>query len=178
MGCAIRSLKIGAPPDVGYAWAMLATGRAAPILMSDTSAIEFVAKDAKSGGAWRAASAGASATGLLLGLAATKIILQCAGIRSYGFFRDELYYMACGEHLAWGYVDQPPLIALMAWLARHLFGHSIVGLRIFPVLAGAAVVFLTGIFARELGGGRLAQSVAAVSMLFAPHSWPSTVFSR
>ncbi len=148
--------------------AVLATGHASRILMSDTSAIEFVARDAKSGSAWRAASSGASATGLLLGLAAAKIILQFAGIRSYGFFRDELYYMACGEHLAWGYVDQPPLIALIAWLARHLFGHSIVGLRIFPVLAGAAVVFLTGIFARELGGGRLAQSVAAVSVLFAP----------
>ena len=148
--------------------AVLATDRASRTLMSDTSAIEFVARDAKSGSAWRAASAGASATGLLLGLAAAKIILQFAGIRSYGFFRDELYYMACGEHLAWGYVDQPPLIALIAWIARHLFGHSIVGLRIFPVLAGAAVVFLTGIFARELGGGRLAQSVAAVSILFAP----------
>jgi hypothetical protein len=136
--------------------------------MSDTSAIEFVASDAKSGSPWRAASAFASATGLLLGLAAAKIILQFAGIRSYGFFRDELYYMACGEHLAWGYVDQPPLIALVAWVARHLFGHSIVGLRIFPVLAGAAVVFFTGILARELGGGRLAQSLAAVSILFAP----------
>ena len=136
--------------------------------MSDTSAIDFVASEEKSKSAWGAASAGASATGLLLGLAALKIALQFAGIRHYGFFRDELYYMACGEHLAWGYVDQPPLIALVAWLARHLFGHSIVGLRIFPVLAGAAVVFLTGIFAGELGGGRLAQSLAAISLLFAP----------
>lgn len=136
--------------------------------MSDTSAIDFVASDAERKSAWRTASAGANATGLLLGLAGAKIILQFAGIRHYGFFRDELYYMACGEHLAWGYVDQPPLIALVAWLARHLFGHSIVGLRIVPVVAGATVVFLTGIFTRELGGGRLAQSLAAVSLLFAP----------
>ena len=136
--------------------------------MSDTSAVELVASDAKPASAWRSANAGASATALLLGLAAAKIALQFAGIRSYGFFRDELYYMACGEHLAWGYVDQPPLIALVAWIARHLFGHSITGLRIFPVLAGAAVVFLTGIFARDLGGGRLAQLLAAVGMLFAP----------
>ena len=150
------------------AWGMLTKGRASPILMSDTSAIEFARRNRKPVGAWRAANAGASATGLLLGFAAAKIILQFAGIGSYGFFRDELYYMACGEHLAWGYVDQPPLIALIAWLARHLFGGSIVGLRIFPVLAGAAVVLLTGIFARELGGGRLAQSVAAISVLFAP----------
>src|SRR5690348_1145749 len=136
--------------------------------MTDSAAIEFVASDAKPKSDWPSARAGASATSLLLGLATAKIALQLAGIQHYGFFRDELYYMACGEHLAWGYVDQPPLIALIAWLARHLFGHSIAGLRIFPVLAGAAVVFLTGIFARELGGGRLAQSVAAVSILFAP----------
>jgi 4-amino-4-deoxy-L-arabinose transferase-like glycosyltransferase len=136
--------------------------------VSDTRAIEATASDIEAGTRWRATSTLASITGLLLGLAAAKIILQVGGIRSYGFFRDELYYMACGEHLAWGYVDQPPLIALVAWIARHVFGHSIVGLRIFPVLAGAAVVFLTGIFARELGGGRLAQSVAAVSILFAP----------
>ena len=147
--------------------AVLATG-ASRASMSDTRAIEVTASDIKDGSRWRTAGTLASAAGLLLGLAAAKIILQCAGIRSYGFFRDELYYMACGEHLAWGYVDQPPLIALVAWVARHLFGHSIAGLRIFPVLAGAAVVFLTGVFARELGGGRFAQFVAAVSILFAP----------
>ena len=60
--------------------------------MSYTSAIEFVASDAKSESAWSTASAGASATGLLVGLAAAKIALQFAGIRHYGFFRDELYY--------------------------------------------------------------------------------------
>src|ERR1700729_840997 len=87
----------------------------------------------------------ASATAVLAGLAAAELLLHFAGIRHYGFFRDELYYMACGEHLAWGYTDQPPLIAFAAWFARHLFGSSIVALRIFPVLAGAVVVFLTGI---------------------------------
>jgi len=105
---------------------------------------------------------------LLGGLAATKLLIQFAGINHYGFFRDELYYMACGEHLAWGYVDQPPLIAFVAWLARHLFGMSIVSMRFFPILAGAAVVWLTGILARELGGGRLAQFLAAVAILLAP----------
>ena len=66
-----------------------------------------------------------SGTALLSGLALAKLALQFAGIDHYGFFRDELYYMACGEHLAWGYVDQPPLIALIAWFARHLFGSSL-----------------------------------------------------
>jgi hypothetical protein len=107
-------------------------------------------------------------TALLGGLAALKLLIQFAGINHYGFFRDELYYMACGEHLAWGYVDQPPLIALVAWLARHLFGNSMVSMRLFPVLAGAAVVCLTGILASDLGGGRLAQLLAAAAVLLAP----------
>lgn len=109
-----------------------------------------------------------SATLLLAGLAALKLIIQFAGINHYGFFRDELYYMACGEHLAWGYIDQPPLIAFVAWLARHLFGSSMAAIRIFPILAGAAVVWLTGVLARELGGSRFAQFLAAVAVLLAP----------
>ncbi len=109
-----------------------------------------------------------SATALLLGLAIAKLLLQFAGINHYGFFRDELYYMACGEHLAWGYVDQPPLIALIAWFARHVFGHSIFGLRLLPAIAGAAVVFLTGVFSGELGGGRFAQLLSATAILLAP----------
>src|SRR5271156_1784614 len=110
----------------------------------------------------------AGGTALLLGLALAKVALQFAGILHYGFFRDELYYMACGEHLAWGYVDQPPLIALIAWLSRHLLGNSLFSIRLFPVLAGAAVVYLTGILARELGGGRFAQFLAAAAILLAP----------
>ena len=115
---------------------------------------------------WRAAAL--SGTALLASLAATKLFIQFAGIRHYGVFRDELYYMACGEHLAWGYVDQPPLIAFVAWFARHLFGSSLVAIRILPALAGASVVFLTGVLAHELGGGRFAQALAAIAALFAP----------
>src|SRR6202023_3955200 len=109
-----------------------------------------------------------STLALFAGMAAFKLLVQFAGISRYGFFRDELYYMACGQHLAWGYVDQPPFIAFVAWLARHLFGNSLVSVRLFPVLAGAAVVGFTGLFARELGGGRLAQFLAAAAILFAP----------
>jgi hypothetical protein len=116
------------------------------------------------------ASAGASALAVapLLALSVAKLLIQFAGIRNYGFFRDELYYLACSQHLAWGYVDQPPLVALLAWLSRHLFGNSLVSIRIFPAFAGAALVFLTGMLARELGGGRFAQLLAATVMLFAP----------
>lgn len=109
-----------------------------------------------------------NATAILIGLAATKLVVQLAGITHYGFFRDELYYMACGEHLAWGYVDQPPLIALFAWLTRHLLGNSLVAIRIGCVLVGATVVYFTGALARELGGGRFAQSLGAICILFAP----------
>ena len=116
----------------------------------------------------RARAVAVNATAILAGLALARLLLQFAGIRHYGFFRDELYYMACGEHLAWGYVDQPPLIAGIAWLVRHTLGSSLVAIRMLPALAGAAVVFLTGVLAREFGGGRFAQFLAAVSIFLAP----------
>jgi dolichyl-phosphate-mannose-protein mannosyltransferase len=105
---------------------------------------------------------------LLTALAVGKLLIQFAGINHYGYFRDELYYIACGEHLAWGYVDQPPLIALIAWLARHLFGTSLFATRLFPALTGAAVVYCTGRLARELGGGAFAEFLAALAILLAP----------
>ncbi|HEX4075134.1 MAG TPA: glycosyltransferase family 39 protein [Candidatus Acidoferrales bacterium] len=109
-----------------------------------------------------------SATAILAGLAVVKLIAQFAGVTRYGFFRDELYYMACGQHLAWGYVDQPPLIALVAWFERHVFGSSLLSARLLPILAGAAVVFLTGILAREFGARRYGQFLAASAILWAP----------
>ena len=111
---------------------------------------------------------GAVGAGILSLLAALKLIIQFAGIRHYGFFRDELYYLACGQHLAWGYIDQPPLIALVAWLERHILGDSIVSIRLLPVLAGAAIVVLTALLARDLGGGRFAQFLAGATILLAP----------
>jgi hypothetical protein len=105
---------------------------------------------------------------LLSSLSLLRLLIQFAGINHYGWFRDELYYMACGEHLAWGYVDQPPLIALISWFARHAFGNSMFDMRLLPALAGAAVVFLAGWLAAEFGGGLFAQFLAALAMLFAP----------
>ncbi|HXN25523.1 MAG TPA: glycosyltransferase family 39 protein [Candidatus Acidoferrales bacterium] len=105
---------------------------------------------------------------MLLALACCKVLIQLAGINHYGFFRDELYYIACGQHPAWGYVDQPPLIAFVAWFARHLLGTSLFATRLFPVLAGVAVVYATGRVAAELGGGLFAQFLAATAILFAP----------
>ena len=109
-----------------------------------------------------------SATVLLCAVAGAAIVLHLPGMSRYGFFRDELYYIACSKHLARGYVDQPPLIALIAWISRHVFGNSLAAFRVFPILAGAVTVYLTGWLAGELGGGRLAQFVAALAILFAP----------
>jgi len=102
------------------------------------------------------------------GVAAISVAVQLFCINQYGYFRDELYYLACGEHLDWGYVDQPPLIAVIAWTARHLFGDSLLAIRILPVLAGAALIVLTGLLARRLGGSTGAQAVAAICALVAP----------
>jgi Dolichyl-phosphate-mannose-protein mannosyltransferase len=86
----------------------------------------------------------------------------------YGYFRDELYYAACGQHLAWGYVDHAPLIAVICWFARRLMGDSLYALRLFPALSAAAKVLLTAWMVRELGGRRFAQLLAAVVIFFCP----------
>ncbi len=86
----------------------------------------------------------------------------------YGFFRDELYFLVCGHHLAWGYVDMPPLVALQARLAEMLFGLSPTGIRIFSFAAGGVTVGLTGLLAWQLGGRRTAQVLAMMAVLAAP----------
>ncbi|MBS1823302.1 MAG: glycosyltransferase family 39 protein [Acidobacteria bacterium] len=86
----------------------------------------------------------------------------------YGYFRDELYYLICGRHLAWGYVDHGPIVALQARLAETLFGHSLAGIRLFSAAAGAGRVLLTGILAWSLGGRRPAQVLAMIGILLAP----------
>src|SRR5438270_7491311 len=101
-------------------------------------------------------------------IALLRLFLHLLTANRYGIFRDELYYLACAEHLDWGYVDQPPLIALLAWIARHLFGNWLVGLRFFPALAGAATVWLTAKLAREMGGGAFAQFLAALAVICVP----------
>ena len=80
----------------------------------------------------------------------------------YGYFGDEMYHMACGEHLAWGYVDQPPFIALATWFTRHVFGTSVFAVHLLPAIAGLVLVWLTGLLTRELGGGRFSQAFAAL----------------
>jgi 4-amino-4-deoxy-L-arabinose transferase-like glycosyltransferase len=116
--------------------------------------------------------AGARSTRLALaaaiGAAAAALALHLACGNRYGVFRDELYFLACGRHLAWGYVDQPPLIAWEARLAAALLGTSPLGLRLLPYLTHAATVLATALLARRLGGGTFAVALAAVAALIAP----------
>ncbi|HEX6676487.1 MAG TPA: glycosyltransferase family 39 protein [Actinomycetes bacterium] len=94
-------------------------------------------------------------------VAALLVAVELATAGRYGYHRDELYFLVASKHLAWGYVDQPPLTPALAALARVAFGDSLVGLRLLPALAVGTVVLLGGLLARELGGGRGAQLLTA-----------------
>ncbi|HEX2329218.1 MAG TPA: glycosyltransferase family 39 protein [Candidatus Angelobacter sp.] len=109
-----------------------------------------------------------SGPALVAFVAAAMLLLHLLTANRYGIFRDEMYYLACSHHMAWGYVDQPPGGVLIAWIARHLFGESLLGLRLLPALAAAGLVWQTGALAREMGGGRKAQFLSALAILVVP----------
>ena len=100
-------------------------------------------------------------------LALLQLAVQIVFHGNYGYFRDELYYVACSKHLAFGYVDQPPLSIAILWANRLLLGDSLQALRFLPSLAGAGVVLLAALMARQLGGGKFAQGLAALSVVAA-----------
>jgi hypothetical protein len=108
---------------------------------------------------------------LSAGFAAVKLAIQIIGNvlaqhAGYGIFRDELYYLVCGQRLAFGYVDQPPLTALQARVSEMLFGHDTMwSLRLISAMAGAAKVFLTGLLVWVLGGGRRAAALAMLGVI-------------
>jgi 4-amino-4-deoxy-L-arabinose transferase-like glycosyltransferase len=95
-------------------------------------------------------------------LALLTAALHLATNWQYGFHRDSLYYLDSARHLAWGYVDYPPITPLIARVSLWLFGPSVWGLRLWPSLAGAAMVILAAMIARELGGGNVARVLAAL----------------
>ncbi len=97
-----------------------------------------------------------------------KLAIQLAFLGGYGYFRDELYYLASTEHLDWGYVDHPPLSIAVLAVVRFCLGDSLPALRVVPALAGAATVVLTGDLARRLGGGAFAQALACLAAIAAP----------
>ncbi len=98
--------------------------------------------------------------------AALTLVAHLAGNPHYGFFRDELYFIICGFHPAWGYVDQPPVVPLLA-AGSQLFGHSLFLLRAVPAIFAAAGVYVTCLLVTEMGGGAFAQIVAALAVFFA-----------
>lgn len=107
-------------------------------------------------------------TGHLWVLAALTLGMHALVGGRYGYFRDELYYIACSDHLSWGYVDHPPLSIAVLWAARRLLGDSLWAIRLPAWLAGAGAVFTTGLIAREIGAGRFAQVLAAICMMVGP----------
>ena len=86
----------------------------------------------------------------------------------YGWFRDEMYFIVCGWSPDWGYVDQPPLVPLIAAALHGIWPANPIPVRFVPALAHAGTVLLTAEMARVLGGGRFAQSLAALAVLTAP----------
>ena len=100
-------------------------------------------------------------------IALINVVLHLIAIKGFGYFRDELYYIACSDHLAFGYVDQPPLSILLLRIVRWLLGDSRFALRLLPALSSGCFVFLAGWIARELGGKRFAVLLTSVAA-FAP----------
>src|SRR5271157_343130 len=108
------------------------------------------------------------AIGVLIVLCVCKLLLHLfTSVHHYGYFRDELYYLDLARHLDWGYVDCAPLIAIYAKVAL-LMGGPLAALRIISALAGTALVALTILLARELGGHRYAQFLAGICILLCP----------
>jgi hypothetical protein len=86
----------------------------------------------------------------------------------YGYFRDEFDYMSCGDHLAWGYVDQPPFVPFLIRICRALLGDSLRSIRFIPALASSLLIVQTAAITHELGGRRYALVLSAICALIAP----------
>jgi len=107
-------------------------------------------------------------TTVLLGIAAAVAFVHVLTNNRYGFHRDELQVLSDALHLDWGFVAYPPVMPFLERIGLGIFGVSLVGLRLFSVIAQASVIFVTGRMARELGGGRLAQVAAALTVALSP----------
>src|SRR6476660_7490679 len=106
--------------------------------------------------------------GIILVIALAKLLFHCYFNNRYGYFRDEFDYMACGDHLAWGYVDQPPLIPFLIHVSRAVLGDSLRSIRFIPALASSLLVVQTAVLAREFCGRRFALLLSAVTVVVAP----------
>ncbi len=100
-------------------------------------------------------------------IAVAQLLIQMIFHNNYGYFRDELYYIACSKHLAWGYVDAPPLSAFILAISRLILGDSLHAIRFLPAFAVSGVVIVAALMARTMGGGRIAQGLASLSVVAA-----------
>jgi hypothetical protein len=107
-------------------------------------------------------------TAILVYLALVKILIHLLTTNNYDLNGDELYWLAMSKHLDFGYVDVPPLVAYITAFSSWLFGTSSFALHILPAIAGGIMVFMAGVLARQLGGGRFAQWLTALIILLAP----------
>src|SRR3954467_9785348 len=105
---------------------------------------------------------------LVWAIALAKLVFHIYFNNRYGYFRDEFDYISCGDHLQWGYVDQPPLIPFLIHLCRALLGDSLRSIRFIPALASSLLVIQTAVLARELGGRRFALLLSAIAIIIAP----------
>src|SRR5215831_12154167 len=111
----------------------------------------------------------ARASNLMLAVIAAIVTLaHLLTNQRYGFHRDELQFLCDARHLDWGFVSYPPFTPFVERISLAIFGISLVGLRLFSVIAQAAAIIVTGLMTRELGGGRLAQLAAALSVALSP----------
>ena len=114
------------------------------------------------------ASAGSRDRLVLVGIAAAFALFHILTNGRYGFHRDELQFLSDARHLDWGFVAYPPFTPFVESVSMRLFGLSLIGLRLASVLAQAAVVVLSGLMARDLGGNRLAQVTASLAVGLSP----------
>ena len=105
---------------------------------------------------------------IIWAIALAKLLFHCYFNNRYGYFRDEFDYIACGDHLAWGYVDQPPLIPFLIHICRGVLGDSLRSIRFIPALASSLLVVQTAVLARELGGRRFAVLLSAICAVVVP----------
>ena len=105
---------------------------------------------------------------IVLAIALAKLLFHIYVNNRYGYFRDEFDYISCGDHLAWGYVDQPPLIPFLIHINRAILGDSLRSIRFIPAVASSFLVLQTAVLAREFGGCRFALLLAALTTLIAP----------
>jgi Dolichyl-phosphate-mannose-protein mannosyltransferase len=105
---------------------------------------------------------------ILLIPAGLKFFIHILAINGYGLGGDELYYLACSDHLDWGYVDQPPFSLFLLHIQRVLFGDSVLSIRLLPALCGFFTILLTGLLARRMGAGIFGQLLAECCALIAP----------